>query len=738
MAKTRLPVGQTVVPIIFMSDGTHLTNFCGDKKAWPVYMTIGNLSAAARMKHTMHGVLLVALLPIPVKMRDIPLKKRNAQRERNRMVSQHVLQHVMHGLLNSETENRNFYACCADGRFRYCCPTLAGWMADYPEHRDLHNIKSGVCYWCECPQGEMGDLRERNDQHPLRDHTLYRQLSEANTPESNADLKRRNVNPGFNILWHLDCITSELPKPDLLHTLQINMLKHLLTWLHEFLKQHKRLDKFNDIWLSVPAYLDMSKPRCAYEEVSRWNGGEIKTMTRFLVGVARNALRDPSPPQRDVFERAIVCTRSLIEFYFYAQYDSHDGETLDLMDNALRCFHETKGVFRQFRASKRLTAEAGERRKELCAERDADLEANKTKSAAFRNRIRETWKSIIESEMAEYIEDGSDFNFPKIHLMQHFREQIQRFGCLKQWSTEIGESSHKRQIKDGFNASNKTGDYYSQMINFYLRCDAFAIRKVNCEAWNRKLAAQMTEDQTSNRTPARLKFISPQQHKGKGKVEDFRGLLNTIGDQTIQNGIYTGTQRFLRSKRINIESDDLLGSAAAIYHGVEVETRNMHGEKVIQRLRCTGENGWYSGPARNDWVWVQTAKPTEGQELPYRALQGRIPNRLLRLFKLHVIHARGENTFWLAYVELTRPANGGMPERASKLVRVVKPTSGEAFMVISAANIVGAAHVIPEETISSGVENKGWVVNSHIDLATWNDVYYMLEDELSNVVRRGK
>jgi hypothetical protein len=53
------------------------------------------------------------------------------------------------------------------------------------------------------------------------------------------------------------------------------MLKHLLTWLHEFLKQHKRLEKFNDIWLSVPAYLDMTKPRCASEEVSRWNGGEI-------------------------------------------------------------------------------------------------------------------------------------------------------------------------------------------------------------------------------------------------------------------------------------------------------------------------------------------------------------------------------------------------------------------------------------------------------------------------------
>ena len=406
------------------------------------------------------------------------------------------------------------------------------------------------------------------------------------------------------------------------------------------------------------------------------------------------------------------------------------------MDNALRCFHNAKGVFQQFRASKRLTAEASKRRKELCAERDAELDANKNKSAAFRQRIQEAWKSIIESEMAEYIEDGSDFNFPKIHLIQHFREQIQRFGCLKQWSTEIGESFHRRQIKDGFNASNKTGDFYTQMINFYLRCDAFTIRKVNRAAMEQRLAARKTGASTDIPRRTRLKFISPQHHTGKGKVDDFESLLNATRDVVIWNGIYTGTRRFLQSKRIQIESEDLLRSAAAIYHWLEVETHDMHGESTVQRLRCTGEKGWYSGPARNDWVWVQTAKLSEGRELPYRALQGKIPYRLRRLFKLHVVHPRGKTTFWLAYVELTKPANGGMPEKASKLVRVVKPPVGEPFMVISAANIVGAAHVIPEEAISSPVENRGWIVNSHIDLATWNDVYYMFEEELNMAVRR--
>jgi len=29
-------VGVTLVPLIFMTDGMHLSNFAGDKKEWPV------------------------------------------------------------------------------------------------------------------------------------------------------------------------------------------------------------------------------------------------------------------------------------------------------------------------------------------------------------------------------------------------------------------------------------------------------------------------------------------------------------------------------------------------------------------------------------------------------------------------------------------------------------------------------------------------------------------------------
>jgi len=49
-----------------------------------------------------------------------------------------------------------------------------------------------------------------------------------------------------------------------------------------------------------------------------------------------------------------------------------------------------------------------------------------------------------------------------------------------------------------------------------------------------------------------------------------------------------------------------------------------------------------------------------------------------------------------------------------------------ALQVFSVGNIVGCAYVIPELATSSKTgdgQNEQWIVNSHMDLATWNDVY---------------
>jgi len=79
-------VGDTPVPLMFMSDGTHRSNLVGDKNEWPVYMTIGNLCSKIRQMHSTHSIVMVALLPIPIKKPNIPLKQLDVQRQTNREV----------------------------------------------------------------------------------------------------------------------------------------------------------------------------------------------------------------------------------------------------------------------------------------------------------------------------------------------------------------------------------------------------------------------------------------------------------------------------------------------------------------------------------------------------------------------------------------------------------------------------------------------------------------------------
>jgi hypothetical protein len=139
-----------------------------------------------------------------------------------------------------------------------------------------------------------------------------------------ASLTSHRVNAGAVALRDLpDCTIADLPKPDLLHTIHLGMLLHLLAWLQSFLKDHQRLERFKDLWLSVPAYRTMTAPHIAYGEVSCWTGKELKRMSTFLLAVLRNALRPPTTAQRGVFDRAILCSRALLEF-FYSSYTSHD------------------------------------------------------------------------------------------------------------------------------------------------------------------------------------------------------------------------------------------------------------------------------------------------------------------------------------------------------------------------------------------------------------------------------
>jgi hypothetical protein len=238
--------------------------------------------------------------------------------------------------------------------------------------------------------------------------------------------------------------------------------------------------------------------------------------------------------------------------------------------------------------------------------------------------------------------------------MLHFREQIQRYRCLKQWSTETGESTHRTQIKIPYNKSHRSGDIYTQIPEHHLRSDAFAVRRVNRNAHGTVNTTVSGENNLP--TVKGLKFIS-KQDSTVSKSNTFAAMLSSVGDLHLRRELQPTTSSFQVSRRVQSKLEALICSTARVYHSIQIPVTNMHGDQVIQTVRCTGEQTWYRQGPRNDWVWVQTSCPREGDEPADKALRGRVLYCLRKLFNLQVLGG----LVWCTFLEMTIPSLGGIP-----------------------------------------------------------------------------
>src|ERR1700709_124990 len=136
----------------------YLTNFSGDKKAWPVYITIGNLLSTRCNKPGSMAVLLLALLPVPPKFVQSSSADK-LQRQINADTLQGVLRLIFSPLQDAALEGVSID--CADGKIRRCFPILSAWVADHMENVALQGIKSTACPKCKVPPDALGTDTEQ-------------------------------------------------------------------------------------------------------------------------------------------------------------------------------------------------------------------------------------------------------------------------------------------------------------------------------------------------------------------------------------------------------------------------------------------------------------------------------------------------------------------------------------------------------------------------------------------------
>jgi len=135
------------------------------------------------------------------------------------------------------------------------------------------------------------------------------------------------------------------------------------------------------------------------------------------------------------------------------------------------------------------------------------------------------------------------------------------FGSLEQHSTSATELLHESEVKKGYRGSNKTGDFYSQILESNARIEAFNVCKLNLNPGS----CNMTSPNNSHLQPPHV-LKSP---TGPNKYV-FGVFLTSIGNPELRNNMEIATYRFLDGEGISMEDVELDMVPKVVYKSIVV------------------------------------------------------------------------------------------------------------------------------------------------------------------------
>ncbi len=414
LAQDDLPDGATVAPIIISSDETQLSQFRGDKTAWPVYLSIGNIAKDIRRKPSMRATVLLGYIPAEgLDMIDDAKDRSKA----NWQLFHDCVRRMLLPLKKAGEEGRE--TLCGDGYTRWVFPILAAYVADFPEQCLVACCKNNRCPKCLVGKDELGD----NTKYDLRSATRTQKILERQGEgKVTTAFTTEGLRPIFKPFWRdfPQCDIFSCFTPDLLHQLHKGVFHdHLLAWITQISGD----DEIDVRFKSIPSYPGLRHFKRGISVLTQTTGSEHKEMQRCILAVLTGAVQT----------RVVRATRAILEFIYYAQFQTHTDDSLDAMQAALDEFHQHKEIF-------------------------------------------------VELDVREH------FNIPKVHSMQHYVDMIRSRGSADGYNTELPERLHIDFAKNAYRASNRR-DFFKQMTKWLTRQEGiFLFRKfIN---WKKGRAAE--------------------------------------------------------------------------------------------------------------------------------------------------------------------------------------------------------------------------------------------------------
>ena len=365
-------------------------------------MTIGNIPKDIRRKPSRQTHILVGYLPT-TQLHHVS----NAASRRRQVANlfHHCFSRILDPLMRVGETGTEMTS--GDGVTHRTLPLFACFVGDYPEQVLVSGCKTGECPKCDVNRKKLGDLDTPSTYRDLQKaldalSTLDTDPAGYHNTCSKAGIKPI-THPFWEALPYSDIYLSLTP--DILHQLYQGVMKHLVAWVTTAFGK-KDLDARCQ---SLPPNFNIRLFTKGITSLSRLTGKEHADICRILLGL----IVDIDLPGGTSPVRLIRSTRALLDFLYLAQYPAHTAETLKLLHQSLRSFHDNKHIF----------VELG---------------------------IRE------------------DFNLPKLHSLVHYVDSIKLFGTTDNYNTEYTERLHIDLTKDAYRATNHH-DEYAQMTTWLER-----------------------------------------------------------------------------------------------------------------------------------------------------------------------------------------------------------------------------------------------------------------------------
>ena len=150
------------MPLIISSDKTQLTTFRG-KKAYPVYLTIGNIPKHIRRKPSRQSQVLLAYLPTST-LGHITNKASHRRCLSN--LFHHCMQYIVKPMESARHDG--ILLVSGDGAVRRCFLILVAYVGDYLEQTLVTLVKNSNCPICPVPRENIGDWESKLEPHDMQ------------------------------------------------------------------------------------------------------------------------------------------------------------------------------------------------------------------------------------------------------------------------------------------------------------------------------------------------------------------------------------------------------------------------------------------------------------------------------------------------------------------------------------------------------------------------------------------